>query len=315
MQTLGLIAADSRLPCTVYYRSFLEAIHRHPDFRAGQQPTLVVPAEDIAQELNWPRYGRPESAYCRGSMPPRGADPFREYWAALIGHAMRHPEVHVLVLNMDPFRRLASALAPFTNVILADGSLTIDERAANPRTISMPSLPFLSSPSESSRPRTHLASFQGVASHPVRLALASLHNARDIIVRLVPRAHHVGMIDAEQGVTDATYQDLLDCSVFALVPRGDSHFSYRLLEAMIRGAVPVIISDGWVLPFDRSVDWPSCSLRVAESQVSMIPDMLRNLSPAAVAGLQARVRALTLRFFGSLDAIVAALVAEAALSI
>ena len=33
--------------------------------------------------------------------------------------------------------------------------------------------------------------------------------------------------------------------MFAFVPRGDALFSYRLLEVMARGAIPVILSDGW----------------------------------------------------------------------
>jgi hypothetical protein len=42
------------------------------------------------------------------------------------------------------------------------------------------------------------------------------------------------------------YVDLMYDSVFALVPAGSGRHSYRYLEAMQSGAIPVILSDGCV---------------------------------------------------------------------
>ena len=51
--------------------------------------------------------------------------------------------------------------------------------------------------------------------------------------------------------------------------------------------VPVIIADGWVPP--REIDWPSCSLRVLESDVESIPSLCAaNLCRAQEMGLRAR---------------------------
>ena len=49
---------------------------------------------------------------------------------------------------------------------------------------------------------------------------------------------------------------LLSRAKFGFVPRGDAIFSYRLLETMSFGVIPVIIADGWALPFgEHLLDW------------------------------------------------------------
>src|SRR5262249_54290 len=196
-----------------------------------------------------------------------------------------------------------------SNVIVADASLANFERALNPATISMPALPLVSD-GTNARQRDVLASFQGAASHPLRRALARLHDGSNVIIRLVEPAVYAGRIDKEAGATDSEYESLLDRSIFAFVPRGDALFSYRLLEAMARGAIPVILSDGWVLPFDRLVDWPSCSVSFHHEAVHRIPETLRGFTPSEIIRMQQNVRQTYAQFFASLGSIVTALFQE-----
>jgi len=59
----------------------------------------------------------------------------------------------------------------------------------------------------------------------------------------------------------ATYQSLLRSTKFALVPRGDVKFSYRITEALSAGAIPVFHTDDYLLPFrPELVDWNRCGL-------------------------------------------------------
>jgi len=109
--------------------------------------------------------------------------------------------------------------------------------------------------------------------------LARLHDGKDFVIKLVDTSAYAGRIDMEGGATDGEYESLLDRSVFAFVPRGDALFSYRLLETMARGAIPVVLSDGWVLPFDRLIDWANCSVRFHHEAVHRIPETLRAFMP------------------------------------
>lgn len=50
-------------------------------------------------------------------------------------------------------------------------------------------------------------------------------------------------------------------STFVLVPRGDMPYAYRLIEALAFGAIPVVLSDEYILPFSELLDWPSFAVR------------------------------------------------------
>src|SRR6202008_449314 len=105
-------------------------------------------------------------------------------------------------------------------------------------------------------------SFQGVNSHPVRDLMKQIADSTSIVVNFVTRDSYIGKVDAANAGTDPGFGRLLANSNFAFVPRGDALFSYRLAEVMSFGCIPVILSDGWVLPFDRILAWQDLALRV-----------------------------------------------------
>jgi hypothetical protein len=78
-------------------------------------------------------------------------------------------------------------------------------------------------------------------------------------------------------------------STFALVPRGDANFSYRLLEALAAGAVPVVFSDGWVLPLAQHWDihWSRMSVRIEEARCAEFIDILREIPEARARAMRA----------------------------
>lgn len=84
----------------------------------------------------------------------------------------------------------------------------------------------------------------GVPPFDVRRHLLELHNGRDIIV--ADRYH--------DGSDKYDYADLLISSRFGLVPRGGGLHSYRFIEVLAAGAIPVVLADDWVIPFQEVVD-------------------------------------------------------------
>lgn len=298
------------MPRTVYWQRVLDAVQRRvaaPDDRTD----VLLPTEDVACETNWPAYGDPAAAQLRSSSHDYARGGNVDRYLVRIARAARHdPTTRVLVINMHPFVRLPLLLGKIDNVYVADGSLTVEERALNPRTISLPALPVITRGSGTCPERPMLAVFQGVETHPVRHALAAIGNGATIVVNLVDRDHHCGRINALTGSTDAGYQQLLARSVFAFVPRGDAHFSYRLLEAMAFGCIPVILSDGWVLPFDRTLRWNAFSLRFRAEEIPGIPGALLAIGEQTVASLRREGQRVYDAHFRDLDRIIHTLLAE-----
>lgn len=311
MLRVKLFLRDDSLPRTEFWQRLLDVLESSA--QAGGEAEVLIPQEDTAIETNWPRYANPRSAYVRGQ-PHDLSDngPFHRYVERIAGFARENPHQTVLYVNMHPFIRMPSILGDLHNVIVADVSLSAPERSANPRTISMPALPLVSGDSGSARPqRRILASFQGVNSHPVREQLAQIADGSSIVVNFVERSRHWGRLDATRGSVDSGYAQLLAESIFAFVPRGDALFSYRLAEVMSFGCIPVILSEGWVLPFDRTLPWSEMSLSVDARAISELPRILGSLRGEEIRQCQTRVAEAYRTHFSTLPNMVATMLQEA----
>ncbi len=129
-----------------------------------------------------------------------------------------------------------------------------------------------------------LFSFVGSsATHPVRRKIMRLNHPMGQLVDTSKEPSGV-LSDAEY---QRRYRDALLDSAFVLCPRGGGPSTFRLMEAMIMGRVPVIISDAWCAP--SGPDWDGFSIRVPESDVEDIPALLEaHRSDALEMGLNAR---------------------------
>lgn len=135
----------------------------------------------------------------------------------------------------------------------------------------------------------YLFSFVGNAkNHPVRERICKLPPFRAYL-----RDSSVNARQQDDGVAEKNrdrgelYRNVMANSKFSLCPRGLGVSSWRLFETMRAGRVPVIISDDWVAP--KGPRWESFSLRIRESQVASIPDVLmRHESQAVELGATAR---------------------------
>ena len=305
MITVAFAYPDERMPRTVFYEKLsgsIKALHCFVD--QSEPPDLIFPQEDTSMETNWPRYGRPDTAFLRGRFD---LTTHYQYLNRLI--AAGRP---MCIINMHPFLRLPLELAAFSNVMVADINLLTWERSINPRTISMPAFPITVG-SFNTEARQVLVSFRGTMSHPCRQALREIDNGSSIIVDIVAKENHFGQIDAETQETDIAYVELLENSVFALVPRGDTEFSYRLLEVMSFGCIPIIISDGLIPPFDRLINWEDCAIRIPENRITRIPDLIGAISPGRIAEMQLAVRHIYSTYLGGFTEVATSIVTEAAM--
>ena len=294
---------DDQMQRTLFHERLIDTLRRNPRFIPDpRQADVLFPAEDISVEQHWPRYGDQRSAYVRGGFFEQSR------YESYLSRIAQSPGTWCLV-SMHPMFRLPQCFKDRNNIIIADANLSAWERALNPRTISMPALPITRGPGRNV-PRTILASFRGVISHPVRQSLAALHDGSRIICEAVESSNHIGRIDALAGATDARYVELLERSIFALAPRGDALYSYRFTEALSFGCIPVVLSDGWVLPFDHTIAWTDAAVIVPESCAGHTPALLATFPPGRIAGMMSCAGSEYSRRLSSLDAIVETLLGE-----
>jgi Exostosin family len=309
------ILPDDNMPRTVYWQEFVRACGSLEEFHREGTPTrdIHVPTEDLAIERNWPRYARRASAYVRGNTHDLGDDGATiKYLRQVVSWSSGNPDKTVLLINMHPFIRIPLLVSDAQNIIIADGCLSAFDRCVNPRTISLPALPINAARDRTPGLRRLFASFQGAPSHPIRERLARLHDGQTIVVKLIdPQRHDDLKLDAVSSVGDREYQELLSNSIFAFVPRGDALFSYRLLEALSFGCIPVILSDGWVLPLDRSIPWPQLAYVIHHDALEYCVAFLRRIPAAEILRRQALISQVYSRFFQKIEAVAAAVLAEA----
>lgn len=138
------------------------------------------------------------------------------------------------------------------------------------------SIPLLSSIRKASKnakwtgKRKLLASFIGdLAVHPIRgLMRDSLSKRSDVCIQggKYKFSQHVNRFD-----------ELMLNSTFALCPRGYGNTSFRLVEAMQFGAIPVYISDVFTLPYNDKMDWNKIAVLIEPNQFPKIYQILKDI--------------------------------------
>jgi hypothetical protein len=128
---------------------------------------------------------------------------------------------------------------------------------------------------------TLLYSFCGALQYPY---LPANHVRGDQgIVRLAgagPDRFIGSAADAEKhfGRELGSYQSIISRSVFTLCPAGYGRWTFRWIEALLHGSIPVLISDGYVLPFAEYVDWDRFTIRVREQDIAAIDGIIRAIT-------------------------------------
>jgi hypothetical protein len=121
-------------------------------------------------------------------------------------------------------------------------------------------LPLLCQPKQKiETEKTILGSFRGNINNPIRKDLKRILDKSKFIY-------------TDERVSPEDYQQELAKSIFAFCPRGYGWTSFRIMEAMNQGAIPVYISDKFIIPHNS--DFEEYGLLIDSSEIGMINAIL-----------------------------------------
>lgn len=173
------------------------------------------------------------------------------------------------------------------NVSVFKSAFSIEHYNQN-KDISLPQFPRYRFTDEllSKYKKNKLVSFKGhprKGHNPIRDKLFDMNDDNQIFIK--PFSNNPNDFEFKLGegmeiipsIDKDSYLNLLFTSRFSLLPRGNGcALSYRHIESMNVGSIPVIISDNYVLPFSELIDWNSCSIRIKEDEICNLLEIIKD---------------------------------------
>ncbi|KAM9839935.1 exostosin-1 [Aulostomus maculatus] len=150
----------------------------------------------------------------------------------------------------------------------------------------------------------------GIGSE-TRNALYHINNGEDIILLTTCKhgkdweKHKDSRCDRDnEEYSKYDYLELLHNSTFCLVPRGRRLGSFRFLEALQAACIPVILSNGWELPFSEVIDWRKAAIIGDERLLLQVPSITRSVGRDKILVLRQQTQFLWDAYFSSVAKIV-----------
>ncbi|XP_016365364.1 exostosin-1b isoform X1 [Sinocyclocheilus rhinocerous] len=144
-----------------------------------------------------------------------------------------------------------------------------------------------------------------------RNALYHVHNAEDVVLLTTCKhgkdwqKHKDARCDKDNAEYDKyDYREMLHNSTFCLVPRGRRLGSFRFLEALQAACVPVMLSNGWELPFSEVIDWNTAAVIGDERLLLQIPSTVHSIHQDKILALRQQTQFLWEAYFSSVEKIV-----------
>lgn len=267
----------------VYGKLFHEAFISIDSCRAPNIETagIIVLAPYLALETNWPVYGW-EGQNGKNTIRAGSKAYFEDIEPLVESLKSEFTNAKLVLVDMNPFydkiplyaledpRLIWAKLNSLTGIIRSQ-----DFSMPPPPTSSCEDGKWFEQPLAE---KSHFVSFIGnLDSHPIRSKAAQLfHNPPRIII---------------EG-RNASFLDILRDTVFALVLRGDTEFSYRFGEAICSGGIPVLVTDRWAPPFDTLHQFNSYGVLIDESKLSDLLAVLNSLSDSEIQRKRAAAQAI-----------------------
>ncbi|KAJ3050385.1 Exostosin-1, partial [Rhizophlyctis rosea] len=136
----------------------------------------------------------------------------------------------------------------------------------------------------------------------VRSALHLYHNGNDsiIVTNCPPHLRKHSRCKADTALFDSyDYDSVLTTSTFSLCPRGRRLGSYRFLESLRAGSIPVLLGDGYIPPFGEWIDWTKAAVTIPESRLDMMLPTLRSFSTKQTYAMRRQTRFFYEMYFSS----------------
>lgn len=94
------------------------------------------------------------------------------------------------------------------------------------------------------------------------------------------------------------FKDVVERSIFTLCPRGYGRTSFRLLESMAAGSIPIYIWDDveW-LPYKELLDWKKLVISINVSDLEKLPDLLNEYDGIRVKNMRHEIESVYHRYF------------------
>jgi hypothetical protein len=139
--------------------------------------------------------------------------------------------------------------------------------------------------SVSDHPRDIVASFVGKVTQPV-LPASNIRSSAFDMFRKNLRNEDIVILEAselrsrypENPSTDAVMQR----SLFVLCPEAYGRWTYRFMEALANGAIPLLLSDDYVLPFESYISWDRYIYRIPEKELFNLEYFIKSLDLFAI---------------------------------
>ncbi len=78
---------------------------------------------------------------------------------------------------------------------------------------------------------------------------------------------------------------------FTLCPAGYGRWSFRFFQALVYGSIPVLLADGYRLPFSERIPWQELAIVHPESKLADVDEMLRNMPQETIQRFQVALEA------------------------
>ena len=185
----------------------------------------------------------------------------RDYYLREISNYNIQTENNFTVCQHDSFKQLQLY---FKHLKITKVFCTLHSQYDAIEGITLTPIPFtFNNTFKSNRNKDIIVSFVGAyITHPIREKLKDNLQGEYFIFR---DSYHVDGDNTNKEKEEDEYRDVIERSIFSLCPRGSSPSSVRFWESLSAGAIPILISDDWVLP---EWDWDNTLVRIPESDVA-----------------------------------------------